>query len=62
MITSEWSKTLRTLFRQMWVNGARCENWDVILSLHDQEDQDYFLMLEKEIKRHGKMAGVENAG
>ena len=45
MITSEWSKTLRMLFRQMCVSGTKCENWDLILSLHDQEDQEYFEML-----------------
>ena len=45
MITAELSETLRMLFRQMWVNGAKCENWDLILNLHDQEDRDYFEML-----------------
>jgi len=54
MIASEWSKTLRILFKQMWANNERCDNWDLILSLHDQEDRDYLLMLEKEIKSHGK--------
>ena len=48
-MTSDWAKMLLTLFRQMYADGKRCENWDLILGLHDEEDRQYFLMLEKSV-------------
>jgi hypothetical protein len=45
MITSEYSEILRMLFRNMFKDGKKCDTWDLILSLHDEEDRQYFEML-----------------
>lgn len=51
MITTEYSEVLRGLFSQMFVDGKRCENWDLIMLCHDQEDIDYFEMLAKRLEK-----------
>lgn len=42
----DWRSVLVTLFRYMYAGGVRCENWDQILELHDEEDRKYFYKLE----------------
>jgi hypothetical protein len=45
-MTQEWREMLFKLFSQMYPDGVKCENYDLILSLHDKEDREYFKMLE----------------